>query len=201
MLGLPKSTEIKKVIPKSALFSKFSMNTLSREKFDADVKRITLVGEVSKNTIAINKGENVSSFFVLLVSLKQEKYDEKNIILLSKLIDQNMLLILEYENKAKLAIYHTKLMTSDWKPTEEYSITLSGLDLDVVWENIVVQVGKVEIEQSKTLDEQIEKDELRNKLLSEIEKLEKKARSEKQPKKKFELATQVKSLKKQLEDL
>ena len=183
MLGLPKSTEIKKVIPKSALFSKFSMNTLAREKFDADVKRITLVGEVSKNTIAINKGENVSSFFVLLVSLKQEKYDEKNIILLSKLIDQNILLILEYENKAKLAIYHTKLMTSDWKPTDEYSITLSGLDLDAVWENIVVQ------------------DELRNKLLNEIEKLEKKARSEKQPKKKFELATRVKSLKKQLEDL
>ena len=201
MLGLPKSTEIKKVIPKSALLSKFSMNTLAREKFDADVKRITLVGEVSKNTIAINKGENVSSFFVLLVSLKQEKYDEKNIILLSKLIDQNILLILEYENKAKLAIYHTKLMTSYWKPTDEYSITLSGLDLDAVWENIVVQVGKVEIEQGKTLDEQIEKDELRNKLLSEIEKLEKKARSEKQPKKKFELATQVKSLKKQLEDL
>ena len=201
MLGLPKSTEIKKVIPKSALLSKFSMNTLAREKFDADVKRITLVGEVSKNTIAINKGENVSSFFVLLVSLKQEKYDEKNIILLSKLIDQNILLILEYENNAKLAIYHTKLMTSYWKPTDEYSITLSGLDLDAVWENIVVQVGKVEIEQGKTLDEQIEKDELRNKLLSEIEKLEKKARSEKQPKKKFELATQVKSLKKQLEDL
>lgn len=201
MLGLPKSTEIKKGIPKSALFSKFNMNTLAREKFDADVKRITLVGEVSKNTIAINKGENVSSFFVLLVSLKQEKYDEKNIILLSKLIDQNILLILEYENKAKLAIYHTKLMTSDWKPTDEYSITLSGLDLDAVWENIVVQVGKVEIEQGKTLDEQIEKDELRNKLLNEIEKLEKKARSEKQPKKKFELATRVKRLKKQLEDL
>ena len=112
-----------------------------------------------------------------------------------------MLLILEYENKARLAIYHTKLMISDWKPTEEYSITLSGLDLDAVWENIVVQVGKVEIEQGKTLDEQIEKDELRNKLLSEIEKLEKKARSEKQPKKKFELATRVKSLKKQLEEL
>ena len=198
MLGLPKSTEIKKVIPKSALLSKFSMNTLAREKFDADVKRITLVGEVSKNTIAINKGENVSSFFVLLVSLKQEKYDEKNIILLSKLIDQNILLILEHENKAKLVIYHTKLMTSDWKPTEEYSITLSGLDLDAVWENIVVQVGKVEIEQGKTLDEQIEKDELRNKLLNEIEKLEKKARSEKQPKKKFELAQRINKLKKEL---
>ncbi len=201
MLGLPKSTEIKKIIPKNALFAKFNLNTAAKEKFDADIRRITLVGEVSKNTVAISQGKTVSSFFVLLVSLKQEKYDEKNIVLLSKLIDQNMLLVLEYENKAKLAIYHTKLMTSEWKPIEEYNLTLSGLDLDAVWQNIVVQIGQVEIEQGKTLDEQIATDELRNKLLNEIEKLDKKARSEKQPKKKFELAAQVKKLKKQLDEL
>ena len=201
MLGLPKSTEIKKIIPKNVLFAKFNMNTAAKEKFDADIRRITLVGEISTNTVAISKGESVSSFFVLLVSLKQEKYDEKNIVLLSKLIDQNMLIVLEYENKARLAIYHTKLMTSEWKPTHEYNLTLSGLDLDAVWQNIVVQIGQVEIEQGKTLDEQIATDELRNKLLNEIEKLDKKARSEKQPKKKFELAAQVKKLKKQLEEL
>lgn len=201
MLGLPKSTEIKKIIPKNALFAKFNMNTAAKEKFDADIRRITLVGEVSKNTVAISQGETVTSFFVLLVSLKQEKYDEKNIVLLSKLIDQNMLLVLEYENKAKLAIYHTKLMTSEWKPIEEYNLTLSGLNLDAVWQNIVVQIGQVEIEQGKTLDEQIATDEQRNKLLNEIEKLDKKARSEKQPKKKFKLTTEVKKLKKQLDEL
>jgi len=201
MLGLPKSTEIKKIIPKNALFAKFNMNTAAKEKFDTDIRRITLVGEVSKNTVAISQGETVASFFVLLVSLKQEKYDEKNIVLLSKLIDQNMLLVLEYENKAKLAIYHTKLMTSEWKPIEEYNLTLSGLNLDAVWQNIVVQIGQVEIEQGKTLDEQIATDELRNKLINEIDKLDKKARTEKQPKKKFELAAQVKKLKKQLDEL
>ena len=200
MLGLPKSTEIKKIIPKNALFAKFNMNTAAKEKFDADIRRITLVGEVSKNTVAISQGETVTSFFVLLVSLKQEKYDEKNIVLLSKLIDQNMLLVLEYENKAKLAIYHTKLMTSEWKPIEEYNLTLSGLNLDAVWQNIVVQIGQVEIEQGKTLDEQIATDEQRNKLLNEIEKLDKKARSEKQPKKKFDLVQQIKELKMKLEE-
>lgn len=198
MLGLPKSTEIKKIIPKNALFAKFNMNTAAKEKFDADIRRITLVGEVSKNTVAISQGETVTSFFVLLVSLKQEKYDEKNIILLSKLIDQNMLLVLEYENKAKLAVYHTKLLTSEWKPTEEYNLTLTGLDLDTVWQNIVVQIGQVEIEQGNTLDEQIVQDEQRLKLEKEIAKLEKKARAEKQPKKKFELVQKLNQMKKEL---
>lgn len=198
MLGLPKSTEIKKIIPKNALFAKFNMNTAAKEKFDADIRRITLVGEVSKNTVAISQGETVASFFVLLVSLKQEKYDEKNIILLSKLIDQNMLLVLEYENKAKLAVYHTKLLTSEWKPTEEYNLTLTGLDLDTVWQNIVVQIGQVEIEQGNTLDEQIVQDEKRLKLEKEIAKLEKKVRAEKQPKKKFELVQKLNQMKKEL---
>lgn len=198
MLGLPKSTEIKKIIPKNALFAKFNMNTAAKEKFDADIRRITLVGEVSKNTVAISQGETVASFFVLLVSLKQEKYDEKNIILLSKLIEQNMLLVLEYENKSKLAVYHTKLLTSEWKPTEEYNLTLTGLDLDTVWQNIVVQIGQVEIEQGNTLDEQIAQDEQRLKLEKEIAKLEKKARAEKQPKKKFELVQKLNQMKKEL---
>lgn len=201
MLGLPKSTEIKKIIPKNVLFAKFNMNTAAKEKFDADIRRITLVGEVSKNTVAISQGETVTSFFVLLVTLKQEKYDKKNIILLSKLIDQNMLLVLEYENKAKLAVYHTKLMTSEWKPTEEYNLTLTGLDLDTVWQNIVVQIGQVGIEQGNTLDEQIVQDEQRLKLEKEIAKLEKKARAEKQPKKKFEFATQIKELKRRFIEL
>ena len=158
MLGLPKSTEIKKIIPKNVLYTRLNMSTAAKERFDLDVRRITLIAEVSKNTIAVSQGENVSSFFVLHVALKREKYDEKSIILLSKWIDQNMLLVLEYENKAKLAVYHKKLLTSEWKPTEEYALTLSGLDLDAVWQNIVMQVGQVELEQGRTLDEQIAKE-------------------------------------------
>lgn len=41
----------------------------------------------------------------------------------------------------------------------------------------------------------------REKLIKEIEKLEKQARNEKQPNKKFELAQKAKALKKQLEEL
>ena len=53
MLGLPKTTEIKKTIPKSVLFAKFEMSTAARERFDADIRRMVLVGEVSPKTVAI----------------------------------------------------------------------------------------------------------------------------------------------------
>ena len=97
MLGLPKKTELKKQLPKNAIYAKFNMNTAAKDKFDADIKRILIVNEVSEVTTAIKKGEKVSSFFVLLVLLKRDTFDEKNIGLISKLINQNMLFILQYE--------------------------------------------------------------------------------------------------------
>ncbi len=200
MLGLPKSTELKKQLPKSAIYKKFSMNTSSKEKFDADISRIEIVNEVSPANTTIAAGDAVSSFFVLLVSLKKEEFDEKNIIMLSKLIEQNILFVLTCEGKAKLVVYRTKLMQSEWLPIEKLSVPLTGLSMDSAWENIVIQIGNVEMEQGNSLDEQIRRNEERAKIQKQIEALEKQAWNEKQPKRKFELAKQIKILANEMED-
>ena len=193
MLGLPKSTEMSKQLPKKAVYAKFQMNTTAKEKIDADISRITIVNEITPAKINIPAGEEVRSFFVLLVALKKKDFDEKTVATLSKLIPQNILFVLEFEGQSKLAIYHTKLMQTDWKPTESCTIELRGLNLDKVWENIVVDIGGVKID-GHTLDEQIAADERRQKIEKEIAKLEKQARAEKQPKKKFELVQQIQKL-------
>lgn len=198
MLGLPKTTEMSKQLPKKAIYTKFQMNTAAKEKIDADISRITIVNEIAPNKVNIPSGEDVKSFFVLLVSLKRKEYDEKTIATLSKLIPQNILFVLEYEDESRLAIYHTKVMQTAWIPTEEQKVELKGLNLDTVWENIVIDVGGVNIEKGNTLDEQIEINEKKQKLEKEIVKLEKQARAEKQPKKKFELVQMIKALTKQL---
>lgn len=112
-----------------------------------------------------------------------------------------MLYVLEFEDTACLAIYHTKLLRSDkWKPTNAIELRLQGLNLDIVWENIVTQIGEVKIEQGNTLDNQLEINEQREKIEKQIKSLEKKARSEKQPRKKFELVQEVCKLKKGMKD-
>ena len=201
MLGLPKTTEMSKQLPKKAIYTKFQMNTAAKEKIDADISRITIVNEIAPNKVNIPSGEDVKSFFVLLVSLKRKEYDEKTIATLSKLIPQNILFVLEYEDESKLAIYHTMVMQTAWMPTEEQKVELKGLNLDTVWENIVIAVGGVNIEKGNSLDEQIEINEKKQKLEKEIAKLEKQARAEKQPKKKFELVQRVKELKSKMDVL
>lgn len=198
MLGLPKATELSKQLPKNAIYAKFQMNTAERAKIDADISRITIVNEVSPAKINIAEGEQVKSFFVLLVALKRKDFEEKTIITISKLIPQNMILVLECAGEVKLAIYHTKLIQTDWKRKEDLSIELKGLNMDTVWENIIVQIGGITIEQGNTLDEQIAVDEQRMKIQKEIDRLTKAAKIEKQPKKKFELTQQINKLKRQL---
>lgn len=63
----------------------------------------------------------------------------------------------------------------------------------------MVDIGEVSIADGNTLDEQIAADERRQKMEKEIAKLEKQARAEKQPKKKFELVQQIRQLEKEVQ--
>lgn len=201
MLGLPKATEMSKQLPKKAIYAKFQMNTAAKEKIDADISRITIVNEIAPNKVNIPAGEEVESIFVLLVALKNKGFNEKTIVTLSKLIPQNILFILEFEGQSKLAIYRTKLLQTPWKATETHTIELRGLNLDKVWDNIIVDIGGVNIADGNTLDEQLALDERRQKIQKEIDRLEEQARKETQPRKKFELVQQMKQLKNELEGL
>lgn len=201
MLGLPKATELNKQLPKNAIYAKFRMNATDKAKMDSDISRITIVNEVTSGKINVSESEQVSSFFVLLVILKKKDFDEKNIVTISKLISQNMLLILEYQGEAKLVVYHGKLIQTDWKEKKELSIELKGLNMNAVWENIILQVGNIQIEADNTLDEQLAVNEHRAKLQKEIERLKKQSKSEKQPKKKFEFSQRINKLKKEINEI
>ena len=187
-----------KQLPKKAIYTKFQMNTAEKAKIDADISRITIVNEIAPNKVNIPAGEDVKSFFVLLVSLKKKEYDKKTIATLSKLIPQNILFVLEYENESRLAIYHTKVMQTEWKPTENQQIELQGLNLDTVWENIVKGLECGVWNEELSLDENLALHEQQEKLQKQITKLEKQARTERQPKKKFELHQKITKLKKEL---
>ena len=198
MLGLPIQTEVKKQLPKSAIYTKFQMNNAQKERIDSDISKLVIVNEILPSTINIAAGESVKAFFVVNVLLKNKKYDERNIAMISKLIPQNILFVLEFENEIQLAIYHTKLIHTEWLPKDDTKITLKGLDLDATWENIILQIGEIEIEQGNTLDDQIAIDDKKAKLEKEIARLERQARNEKQPKKKFELVQEINRLKRSL---
>ena len=199
MLGLPKATELNKKLPKTAVYAKFQMNTAEKAKIDADISRITIVNEVSAAKVNIAPGEKVQAFFVLQVVLKRREFNERTLIVLSKLIPQNMVLLLEYDGQAKLAVYHTKLLQTPWSDPETLSLAINGMYTDDVWENVIVQIGGIQVQEGNTLDQQIAQDEQKAKLEKEIARLQKQLWTEKQPKKKFEIVQRINTLKVKLD--
>lgn len=200
MLGLPKSTEINKPLPKKAVFDKFKPSPADRKLFDEQINRMAIVAEISPQTVSIAAGTDITAFYVILVMLKVPECDKKNIALLSKLIDQRMVFALQHEDTTRLAVYCTeRVLISDNKPNDAWKLSLSGLDLGTVWENIIAEVGGIDLAGGKKLDETIVANERREKLIKQMASLEKKAMNEKQPRKKWEFAEEIKRLKAQME--
>lgn len=199
MYGLPISTERKQQLPKKAIYAKFDLKTSQRESFDADIARIDIVAVVSPVTIpALSEGVEVKEFYVLDVQMKRREYDAKNILLLTRLIAQHMVFALRYEDQVQFAVFHTKLFTTAWHPVEQATLPLSGLNLDVVWENMVKHIGQIEVAGDNSLATQIAEDDQRAKLLAQIAILERKMANEKQPRRKREYFEQIKKLKEQI---
>ncbi len=203
MLGLPKSTEINKPLPKKVIFDKFKPNATDRKLFDEQISRLTIIAEISPQTVSIAASEEVSAVYLVLVTLKGADCDKKNIALLSKLIDQRMLFALQqHEDEVRLAVYRAeRVLISECKLLSDWKLNLSGLDLGAVWENIIAETCSIKLSFGKSLDETITANERRDKLIKDIAALDKKAMHERQPRRKWDYSDEIKRLKFELEEL
>lgn len=190
--GLPASTEVSRQLPKKTIVERFGLSGKERIRFDSTIHRIIITNEISPRTVNIPEGKDVKSIFVLKVELQDEDYDEKVISLLFKLIEQNMVLVLESGIRCRPIVFREVLIQGEW--TQELDLHLNGLDMDDVWEDLIKQIGNIVVVEGNDLDSQIAIVEECRKLDSQIEKLRKKMFSEKQPRRKRELYSELKEL-------
>ena len=199
MLGLPKSSEIKQPLPKAQIYKKFEFKQAQCDTFDKEIARLDIVHQISPQTIpAIAEGADVKAIFVVDVELKHSDYDTKNIVLISKLIPQRIVFALRYDDNVQLAVFHSKLFTTSWQSLDSANLALSGLNLDMVWQNIVSSIGEVEVAQGNSLTEQIKAEEERAKIMRQIENLERQMRSTSQTRRQREIYAEIKKLKSQI---
>lgn len=202
MLNLPNVTEVQKPLPKVQIYRKFQLTNAQASKFDSDISRIEIVNDVSTRTIpSILEGKKVKGFYVLSVMLKTKNYEPKNIEKIAKLIPQNLVFALQFEEEIQMAVFYEKLFVSEWKNRQDAVLSLNGLDFDKVWENVIKSIEGGEWKNGISLKENIALKEKKEKLQKEIDRLEKLARKEVQPKRKFEFFTRLQELRRELEEM
>ncbi len=214
MLGFPQTTEFNKRIPKQKFYENIDVSPTLKRVFVEQIKLIHWRNKLAESTINIAPGQAVTEIEVIEIKLAQPQLDEAVLRQIDKEIPYHILFVLSYGNKVQVwtgykeaAVSGTKAFKvnkyyhTEWMLEDELTLEIEGLNMDAVWDNFIIQVGGVELDQGNSLAEQVEQDDLKAKLAKDIEKLEKQARNEKQPNKKFQLASQVKALKKQLAEL
>lgn len=196
-MAFPKSTTVNKIMPKEAFYRNLALKPELKNAFVSDIKRIIWKNKLSADTLNVEKGETVSEILVLQMELKTKDYNSKILEAISKNNHHLILYTLTFENETQTALFYNKLHKTEWEQGET-EIELSGLNMDSVWENLVKSVEGGEWSDELSLDENLALHEQKENLTQEIAKLEKQARNENQPSKKFQLAQKAKELRKKM---
>lgn len=206
----PKTTEFNRRIPKQKFYENLELSPQIKKAFVEQIQTITWKNKFSPGTCNFLAGKNVPEFEVFRVELRSEQLDEGVLRVLDSQIPYHILYELAFDGRVQLWIRHINLTNagagksktvtyfhSPWVDEESTKIELRGFTLDDVWDGLITQIGSIQIEEGKTLDEQIQANAERDRLDKEIARLEKLARKESQPKKKFEIVQRIKSLRKE----
>ena len=65
--------------------------------FEENIKKLVLIHEVFAHNVNIEASDDIAGFFVLNVHLKKQDYDTKVIEKIFKLINQRLVLLLQFE--------------------------------------------------------------------------------------------------------
>lgn len=210
MFGFPASTEFNKRIPKQKFYENIKISPSVKRSFVDQVHLIYWRNKLSTTTLNVDKGLNVAEIEVLEVVLNTPQLDEA----LLRLIDQNIpyhtLFVLTYKNMAQAWISYKDASSTfsnknrvhfyfhtAWIPQTDLLFFTQGLNMDAIYENFVRNIAGFSPSSNSDviLRDQINREELKQKLERKIRALEAKIKKEVQFNTKIEISSHLKKLK------
>lgn len=215
MIGLPKTTEFNKRIPKQKFYENMDISPVLKKVFVEQVKIIYWRNKIAASTTNLAAGSHVRELEVFEVRLNSSVLDDSLLRQIDKEIPYHILFLLEYDGKYQAWIGYKEAAASgnkafkvngyyhtEWLVEDELPLKLEGLSVDAVYENFIRQIAgdKLKTESAgESLKESVARDEQKQQLQKQIATLQAKIRKEKQLNKQMQMNTELKKLKKELE--
>ena len=217
MIGLPKTTEFNKRIPKQKFYENMDISPALKKVFVEQVKIIYWRNKIAASTTNLATGNDVTELEVFEVRLNSPVLDDGLLRQIDREIPYHILFLLEYQGKYQAWIGYKEAATSgnkafkvngyyhtEWLTEDELPLKLEGLSVDAVYENFVRQIAGDKLKSEATgesLKESVARDEQKQALQKQIDTLKAKIRKEKQLNKQMQMNNELKKLKKELEAL
>ena len=205
MIEFPASTKVGRRLPKEAFYKHLPLTPSLKKKFVSDVEIIFVENSLTAKNLNLSPEADIKEILLLSIILKKQEFDTKIVEAIAKQNPHPLIFRLAYGEEVQLAIYHHKLYRSEWSREDDMKLVLDGSTLTEIWENLVRQIAvrskNVHPQRTQSLDEQLKNQDDIERLKKLIQKIEKDAWKEIQPKKRFELYTELQKYKKQLEEI
>jgi len=210
VLGLPKSTEFNKRIPKQKFYENLSVTSAMKTAFTEQIKSIYWRNKLAATTLNLAPGKLVTEIEVFEIRLTSPDLDEDILRLIDREIPYHILFLLEYDRKYQAAMGYKEASSSGkaafkveryyrtvWLTEEKLSLHLEGLTIDAVYENFIRQIAGDRLvgNENTTLKESVEQQKQREQIEKQIAALETKMKKEKQLNRKMELKAEIKRVK------
>ena len=215
MLGLPKTTDFNKRIPKEKFYENLNVTPTVKKCFVDQIKVIYWRNKIASSTTNLAAGSTVTEIEVFEIKLKTNLLDEGVLRQIDKEIPYHIVFLLEHDGKYQAWTAYKKASTgntafkvnqyyhSDWMTEDDLPLKLEGLNVDAVYENFVYQIAGdiLQANENESLQDAVERDEKIKNLKKQIEVLQAKIRKEKQLNVQMKLNKELKLLKQALEEL
>ncbi len=214
MIGLPKTTEFNKRIPKQKFYENMDISPALKKVFVEQVKIIYWRNKIAASTTNLATGNDVTELEVFEVRLNSPVLDDGLLRQIDREIPYHILFLLEYQGKYQAWIGYKEAAASgnkafkvngyyhtEWLTEDELPLKLEGLSIDAVYENFVRQIAgkKLKSETSgESLKESVARDEQKQILQKQIDILKAKIRKEKQLNVQMKLNKELKKLKERM---
>lgn len=214
MIDLPAATFLNQRIPKQVFYANLHLNPGERRALSAQVDSIIWRNKLSADTLNITPGENVLELQVFELKLSEGVAECTLLDVIDSQLPYHLLFLLVKGEQAKASIAFKQAIQgggknafkvlarfdSPWLQEEALHLPLSGLNMDSLYEGWVREIAGDRLSPwpGEGIAQSLERNKQRQALEKRIAQLEKKAWSEKQPRKRFELVQEVKVLKDRL---
>lgn len=202
MLGLPHSTEVNRRVAKEKLYANATLNASIKDMIKDQIESVIWRNKLAESTMSVAAGETVKEIQVFEVVLRQKALDKRILPAIAKAIPYKILFVLTFSGEAQVWMEASNTFyNTDWFILDEFMLKFEGLNLDAVYENLARQIAGGRLDADGDIAKAVERDKQRQKLGRDITVLENKVLREKQFNRQVELNSELKRLKKELEEL
>lgn len=202
MLGLPRSTEVNRRVPKEKLYASGSVRAAIRDMMKDQIESVTWRNKLADSTIGVAAGEEVKEIQVFEVALRQKALDRRILAAIAKAIPYKIVFMARFGSEAQAWMEASgTFYATEWFPLDGFALKFEGLNLDAMYGSLARQIASGRLDAEDDLSSAVDRDRRRLRLERDIALLEKKIQREPQFNIQVELNAVLKSMKQELEEL